>query len=169
MAVAPSLKTIFIIFGGLCAAVAITFITLVSIAAYSSPELDQESQAYADAAVVAITSDWNQKDLADRASPQLMASVKDPADPGRSLGMWRLLGPLKKYDGSKGNAHIVFDWPGGKNITAVYVARAEFDQGSATIKISLVKSGGVWKIAGFDVVPDSLPGPLLAKTKRARG
>ena len=122
-----------------------------------------ESKAYADAAIVAITSQWNEKDLTDRANPQFMAMVKDPADLDRVVGMLRSLGPLKKYDGSKGEAHIDLNWPRGKTITAVYVARAEFDRSSAQIKISLIRSDGTWKILGFHVVPDSFPGSQAAK------
>jgi hypothetical protein len=92
-----------------------------------------------------------------------MATVKNPADLDRAVGMWRMLGPLKKYDGSKGDAHIEYFWPRGKTITAVYVARAEFDHGSAMIKLSLIKTDGVWKILGLNVVPDSFPNSQAAK------
>src|SRR5271167_2174558 len=124
------LKTILTIFGGFCAALAITFIGLVSIAAYTGPSFDKESKAFADASVVAIASGWNEKDLTDRASPQLMAVVGDQSGLDRALDTWRALGPLRKYDGSKGEAHIVFSWPGGRTVTADYVSRVEFDRGS---------------------------------------
>jgi hypothetical protein len=156
------LKTILAIFGGLCAAIAITFIGLVSIAAYTGPSFDKESKAYADAAVVAIASDWNEKNLTDRASPQLMTPAKTLVL-DRALGSGRMLGALKKYDGSKGEAHVVFLWPGGKTVTADYLSRAEFERGAATIKISLIRSDGAWKIQGFKVVPDNLAGMKTAK------
>jgi hypothetical protein len=151
------------IFGGVCAAVFLLFVILISVMVYKGRGLDKESKAYADAAIVAIASQWDEKDLTDRASPQLMATVKDPAELDRVVGMWRMLGPLKKYDGSKGDAHIGYFWPRGETITAVYVARAEFDQGSAMIKLSIIKTGGVWKILGLNVVPDSFPNPQAAK------
>jgi hypothetical protein len=151
------------IFGGVCAAVFLLLVILISILFYNGCGLDKESKTYADAALIAITSQWNEKDLTDRASPQLMATVKNPADLDRVVGMWRMLGPLKKYDGSKGDAHIEYFWPRGKTITAVYVARAEFDHGSAMIKLSLIKTDGVWKILGLNVVPDSFPNSQAAK------
>lgn len=157
------LKRILMIFGGVCAAIFLLLLILIAFVAYTGRGLDKESKAYADAAVVAIASQWNEKDLTDRASPQLMATVKDPADLDRVVGMWRTLGPLKKYDGSKGDSHIDFHWPGGKTITAVYVARVEFDRGSARIKVTLIKSNGAWKILGFNVAPDSFPNPRAAK------
>jgi hypothetical protein len=151
------------IFGGVCAAVFLFLVILISLLFYSGRGLDEESKAYADAALIAITSQWNEKDLTDRASPQFMATVKNPADLDRVVGMWRMLGPLKKYDGSRGDAHIGYFWPQGKTITAVYVARAEFDHGSAMIKLTLIKTDGVWKILGLNVVPDSFPDSQAAK------
>ena len=94
------------IFGGLCAAIVLLLIIAVAFIAYTGRGLDKESKTYADAAVVAIASQWNEQDLTDRASPQFMATVKDPADLDRVVGVWRTLGPLKKYDGSKGEANI---------------------------------------------------------------
>lgn len=158
------MKTILAIFGGLCGAIAIAFVGLVSIAAYTGPSFDKESKAYADASVVAIASGWNEKDLAERASPQLMAAIGDQARIDRALAIWRELGPLKKYDGSKGEAHIVFGWPGGRIITATYVSRVEFEHGSATIEMSLIRADGAWKIRGFKVEPDSLPSAQTAKS-----
>jgi hypothetical protein len=151
------------IFGGVCASVFLLLVILTAVLIYKGRGLDRESKAYADSAIIAIASQWSEKDLTDRASPQLMATVKDPADLDRVVGMWRMLGPLKKYDGSKGDSHIGYFWPQGEKITAVYVARAEFDHGSAMIKLSLVKLDGVWKILGINVVPDSFPGAEAAK------
>jgi hypothetical protein len=150
------------IFGGLCASLFLLLVILISFIAYTGHGLDKESKSYADSAVVAIASQWNEKDLTDRASPEFMATVKDPVDLDRQVGMWRLLGPLKKYDGSKGEANMNIG-PRGKTITAVYVARAEFDHGSATIRLSLIKSDRAWKIFSFRVYPDSFPSPQAAK------
>ena len=157
------MKKILTIFGGLCAVIVLLLVVLIVFIAYTGRGLDKESKAYADAAVVAIASQWNEQDLTDRASPQFMATVKNPAELDRVVGMWRTLGPLKKYDGSKGEAHIDFRFPQGKTITAVYVARVEFDHNSARIKISLIELDGAWKILGFYVAPDSFPNPQAAK------
>ena len=142
----------------MCATGFLLLIVLIASIVYTGRGLDKESKTYADAAIIAVASQWNEKELTDRASPQFMAAVKDPADLDRAVGMWRLLGPLKKYDGSKGDSHIELRGFGARTITAVYVARAEFDRGSARIKISLIKSDGVWKVLGFNVAPDSFPG-----------
>ena len=102
------MKKALMIFGGVCAGGLLLLVILVSFIAYKGHGLDKESKAYADSAIVAITSQWNEKDLTDRASPQFMATVKNPADLDRAVGLWRTLGPLKKYDGSKGDANVFF-------------------------------------------------------------
>ena len=151
------MKKVLIVFGGLCAAAFIVLAIFIAYAAYAGHALDRESKAYADAAILAIASQWNEQDLTDRASPQLMASVKNPADLDRTFGILRTLGSMRKYDGSKGDSNVYFNFPRGKTITAVYVARVEFDHGTAMIKISLIKLDNGWKILGFNVVPDSFP------------
>jgi hypothetical protein len=151
------------IFGGVCAALFLLLVILIAFIAYTGRGLDKESKTYADAAVVAIASQWDEKDLTDRASPQFMATVKDPADLDRVVGTWRMLGSLKKYDGSKGEAHIDFRLPQGETVTAGYQARAEFDHGSALINISLIRLNGTWKILGFYVTPASYLNPQEAK------
>jgi hypothetical protein len=152
------LKKALLIFGGLCATGFLLLIVLIAFIAYTGAGLDRESKTYADAAIIAVASQWNEKELTDRASPQFMAAVKDPADLDRAVGMWRLLGPLKKYEGSRGDSHIELRGFSGRTITAVYVARAEFEHGSARIKITLIKSDGAWKVFNFTVAPDSFPG-----------
>jgi len=92
------LRKILIVFGGVCAAGLIGLVIFIAFVAFTGRDLDQESKIYADAAIVAITSQWNEQDLTDRASPQLMASVRSPADLYRTFGILRTLGPLKKYD-----------------------------------------------------------------------
>jgi hypothetical protein len=151
------LKKALLIFGGLCATGFLLLIVLIAFLAYTGRGLDKESKTYADAAIIAVASQWNEKELTDRVSPQFMAAMRDPADVDRAVGMWRMLGSMKKYDGSKGDSHIDLRWPQGRTITAVYVARVEFDHGSARIKITLIKSDGAWKILGFNVAPDSPP------------
>jgi len=146
-----SLKKALWIIGGLCAAIILSLIILVSVVAYTGRGLDQESKSYADAAIATIASQWNEKDLVDRASPQFMATVKDPSNLDLMMGVLRSLGPMRKYDGSKGEARIDLNFPRGETITAFYLAQAEFDKGPADIRISLIKLDGTWKILGFNV------------------
>jgi hypothetical protein len=144
--------------GLVCSTTLLSIVIFVSVVAYNGRRLDKESKRYADAAIVAITSHWNEKDLIDRASPQFLATMKDPAALQLMMGALGSLGPLKKYDGSKGEARIDFHWRHGYTITALYVAQADFNAGPAQIAIFLIKKDGVWKILGFHVTQHFFPG-----------
>ena len=159
----PSLKKILRRIGLVCATALLSIVIFVSVVEYNGRRLDKESKSYADAAIIAITSHWNEKDLIDRASPQFLAMMKDPAALQSMMGFFESLGALKKYEGSKGEARIDFGGPHGYTLTALYVARADFSGGQAQITISLIKVNGVWKILGFWVTKHFFPG--LPETK----
>lgn len=112
--------------------------------------LDADAKAYVDSAVVAICANWDQQQLIDRASPELMAAVK----PGELPALFEKLssaGPLSKYEGSNGQATMMV-YNGNSKITAKYVAKALFARGGeGTINISLIQSDGKWRILGFHV------------------
>ncbi len=149
--------------GLVCATALLSIVIFVSVVAYNGRRLDRESKRYADAAIIAIASHWNEKDLIDRASPQLLATMKDPAAVQSMMAFFGSFGALKKYEGSKGEARIDFHRPHGYIITALYVARADFSAGPAQITISLIRIDGVWKILGFYVTKHFFPG--LRETK----
>jgi hypothetical protein len=154
----PSLKKTLLRTGLICATALLSIVIFVSVVAYNGRRLDKESKRYADAAIVSITSHWNEKDLIVRASPQFLATMKDPAALQSLMGMLGSLGALKKYKGSRGEARIDFHGPHGYTITALYVAQADFSAGPAQITISLIKIDGVWKILGFYVTQHFFPG-----------
>jgi hypothetical protein len=162
----PSLKKTLLRTGIVCATALLSIIIFVSIIAYNGRRLDKESKRYADAAIIAITSHWNEKDLIVRASPQLLATMKDPAAVQSMMGFFGSFGALKKYDGSKGEARIDFHRPHGYTITALCVARADFSGGPAQIMISLIKIDGAWKILGFYVTKHFFPGSWETKPNK---
>jgi hypothetical protein len=144
--------------GLICSIALLSIVIFVSVVAYNGRRLDKESKSYADAAIIAIISHWNEKDLIVRASPQLLATMKDPAAVQSMMGVLGSLGVLKKYEGSKGEARIDFQGPHGCTLTALYVARADFNGGPAQITISLIKVDGAWKILSFFVTQHFFPG-----------
>ncbi len=154
----PSLKKTLLRTGLVCATALLSIVIFVSVVAYNGRRLDKESKRYADAAIIAITSHWNEKELIVRASPQLLATMKDPVAVQSTMGVLSLLGPLKKYEGSKGEARIDFHRPLGYTLTALYVAQAEFSGGPAQITILLIKVDGEWKILSFNVTQHFFPG-----------
>jgi hypothetical protein len=125
---------------------------------HKDPKLDQESHLYADAAIVEVVKDWSEDALMKRGSIELTASARNEIDLDAVFERWRALGPMVKYDGSKGAASVAFSSETGQIVSALYLARASFQHGTAQIKIGLVKRG-VWQVASFQVFPSILAAP----------
>lgn len=112
--------------------------------------LDKESKAYADAAIPAIITNWSEKELLDRASPEFKeAATQQQLD--RMFHWFGSLGRLQKVDSATGQAIMSATTQTGKRITAQYTAKAKFDKGAAAIKLSLIKHADQWQILGFKV------------------
>jgi hypothetical protein len=117
---------------------------------YQGNNLDRESQAYVDTAVPAILAIWSKDALLDRATPELRANAK-PEDL-RSLFDWASrLGPFEAYEGATGDSNMSFMFGGGSIISARYAAKVKFRNGTATIRIVLLKRDGNWMINGFRI------------------
>jgi hypothetical protein len=58
---------------------------------------------------------------------------------------------MTKYAGSLGDSFTSFNIFPWKLTTSGYVAKADFEHGSAQIKITLIKRNGAWRILGFYV------------------
>lgn len=141
-----ALQVLGIIFLALVAAVG----SLIGYAAYNGNRLDASSKAYVDSAVPAIVTNWSESELTARAAPQLMQG-STPAQLTKMFAWFRTLGPMKKYCGSKGDSNVSVT-PQGKNVSANYVACAQFEKGEATIQVTLLQNKAeAWEIAGFRV------------------
>jgi hypothetical protein len=128
----------------------------IAIIAFIGHRLDKESKAFVDAAIPAIVSDWDVKEIQKRASPEFDETA-DYDDLQYSFVMLRTLGDLTEYKGSKGEATIRMSVHDGIVITALYTANADFDAGSAEMQVSLIRHGGQWQILGFRVSPQFSP------------
>lgn len=134
--------------GGVCIAI------LASILVVKGRKLDRQSKRYADRTIVAIVSNWNENALVERASPEFKR-VCPAACADSMFNKLDRLGHLKRYLGSKGAANIRY-WSGqGMIITASYIARATFANGTASIKLNLVKRKGEWSVVRFFVHVDN--------------
>lgn len=111
--------------------------------------LDTESRAYADSSIMAIVSDWDKNELQTRASSEFLM-ITPPPDLERLFAKFRTLGRLKTYNGSRGQARIMFN-QAGKSVTAIYEASADFETGPARITLTLIKRIDGWRIYGFHV------------------
>ncbi len=118
--------------------------------------LDKESKAYVDAALPAIVSGWDVRELQKRASPEFDEAVDydELEDDFETLSQ---LGRLEEYKGSAGDSNIAISLQYGCEITADYTAGADFEAGSAEMQISLIKHGGTWQILDLKINPQSPP------------
>jgi hypothetical protein len=115
--------------------------------------LDKESKAYADSAIPAIVTGWSEKELLDRASPELKKAVTiDQLD---RLFRWVSgLGQLQKCEPAQGQALMSATTQAGKVVSGQYTAKATFQKGEATIK-----HGDQWQILNFYVDSPALVPP----------
>lgn len=112
--------------------------------------LDKESKAYADAAIPAIVTNWSEKALIDRASPELMSSA--PRQKFDQLFRWfGSLGRLQSAGPAEGESLMSVTTQAGRQITAHYTVKARFEKGDAAITLALIKHGDDWQISGFHV------------------
>lgn len=112
--------------------------------------LDNESKAYADAAIPAIIDGWKEKELLDRGSPEFKtAATQKLLD--QTFYHFRRLGRLKKCEPAQRQAGISPTAPTGKTVAAQYTAKATFENGPATITLGLTKHADQWQIRSFAV------------------
>jgi hypothetical protein len=115
------------------------------IALYAGPPLDTSSKEYVNKNIPKFLSTWDEKEITSRASSELMSVLK-PGDMEKLVAMFSKLGKLKSYAGFNGNANIKLNIGSPNTITASYIGNAEFDNGSATVKIELIQKEGKWEI-----------------------
>ena len=118
--------------------------------AFRGNTLDKESKAYVDAAIPAIVTNWNKKELLERASPEFKKEVSD-TQIDQLLHQFTTLGRFITFDSAKGQSATSVTTQIGKVITAQYDAKGYFEKGAAIIRISLIKHGDQWQILGFFV------------------
>src|SRR5262249_11317027 len=110
--------------------------------------------AYADAAIPAIFSQWNQKELLERASPEFKGQPADQLD--RIFRWASTLGRLQRVDPAQGYAGFSSTPQTGKTTIGQYTAKAQFEKGTAVITLDLIKHGEHWQILSFDVASPQL-------------
>jgi hypothetical protein len=140
------MKKFFIILGSIFLALIVLGAIGIAVVAVRGTALDKEGKAYADAAIPAIVTTWSEKELMDRASPELkQAGTLDQLD--RMFRWFSSLGRLQKCAPAQGQAIMQT----GKMTTGQYTAKATFEKGEATIQLLLIKHGNQWQIGGFHV------------------
>ena len=126
--------------------------------AYRGSKLDASSKAYMDKNVPVILRTWSEQEMLKCASHEFKATVSNNQSKfDQAWTGFEQLGALKKYNGSKGQSYQDASYWIGKNgkkgyeVTAEYVADAEFQNGNVEIKVDLTQENGDWKIYSFHV------------------
>ena len=144
------MKKVLMILGAVFGVILISIAIAVGYAAYNGKGLDEESKRYVDAAVPAIVKNWDMTEMLSRTSPEFSKATKTE-DLEKLWIMFRKLGAMKIYKGSKGESNQMINLPQGTTITAKYSADVEFENGPAQILITIIKRGDDWQILGFKV------------------
>ena len=143
------MKKFFIVLGSIFLALIVLGALGIGFLAVRGNALDKESKAYAETAIPAIVTTWDEKELMNRASPEFKQAVT--ANQVDRLVRWMgSLGRLQKCESAQGQSFQSVSHS-GKQITAKYTAKAQFQKGEAIINLLLIKHGDQWQIGGFDV------------------
>ena len=118
--------------------------------AWVASGLDNEGRIYSDQATIAVVQHWNAAALKDRASPELLASIKP--DQLASLFHWfGTLGALKSVAPCSGQVNVNVTIVSGRTTSGQFTCNAKFESGDATVSLLIFKNQGKWQIAGFRV------------------
>lgn len=122
-------------------------------------ELNEEAQDYVNTAILETVNDWNFKKLYDRATPQFL-ELSHSEETEKIVDFCRQLGKLESYKGAVGGWHspesskeiyLGSSQKFGKIALGNYVAEADFEKGSATIKMQIIRRENQWLINSFTI------------------
>lgn len=123
-------------------------------------ELNEEAQDFVNAAILEIISDCNLNKLFEKATPQLLESTHSQ-ETEKMFSLCRQLGKLESYKGATGGWQSSKDEKKelvkgsnekfGKITLGNYVAEADFQKGSATIKVQVIRRDNQWFINSFTI------------------
>lgn len=147
-----SMKKVIMALGYIFLVLLLFLIAAAAFVAIKGRNLDKESKAFVDGAIPAIISTWDVTEVEKRASPEFNDAV-DYDDLEELFGLLQRLGDLTEYTGSSGNANLTISFRYGYEITADYVANADFDSGSMEIEMALILHGGRWQILDLTIIP----------------
>jgi len=123
-------------------------------------ELNEEAQDYVNTVILEIFSEGNFKKLYDKATPQLL-ELAHSEESDKIFDFCRQLGKLEAYKGAVGgwqtsandtkemmrSGNLKF----GKITLGNYVADADFERGSANIKVQIIRRDNQWLINSLTI------------------
>lgn len=147
-----------IYWGGAITAGLVLVVAAIGYVAYKGSTLDKESKAYADEAVLAITTRWDDQELMRRASPALLKSVT-PEQIASVFNWFKVMGTLASTADCKGGSRfsafigqaITTPAQFTSSTTAQYACSLTYQQGVATVELLLVKDDDRWMINRLNV------------------
>ncbi len=151
------MKKTLMILGGIFAILVLAGIAGIAVIAVQGSALDEESRLYVDEVTPIILADLNKQTLLQYASDELKNSASSE-EFDIIFNWFEKLGRFKIYNGASGQANISITPQEGKQITGFYQAKAEFENGPATIKVTAIKKGDDWQILGFHIDSIALAG-----------
>jgi len=141
----------FAIFGYVCAGILAVFVVLAAIFIPRALHLEHDGAAYLDHTLPGIVGTWDSHALASRATPELLGVVKAPADLERVFRFFKQLGKLKHIDEPTGSVYTGTYLGKGTVTTGNFTAKAEFENGPATISVQLTRVGDSWEYNGLHI------------------
>jgi hypothetical protein len=129
---------------------------IVRVAATGS-KLDASSKAFVDETVPQIVGTWSADNLIQHAAPQLLQATSEDQVQELFRGFAAKLGPLVQYEGCKGESNTSVTTQSGRVVSARYTAQATFQNGKATINLTLLQNtSSTWSIVEFYVLSPTL-------------
>ncbi len=149
------MKKILMTFGGIFIVLIVVGIIGFCVLFVKGAALDEQSKAYVDKVTPTILANLNKETLFQYASVELKNSASQE-EFDEIFNWFAKLGQFKEYKGSSGQANISVTTERGKQITGIYQAQAEFENGPATITVTAIKKGDDWQIMGFNITSMAL-------------
>ena len=137
----------------------VAIVAIVSWLMSGTIRTQREAQQFASDAVVAVCAQWDPAALARIADPEFMKAMPE-ADMRRFIqGLGVALGPGLRAGATKGRISPQQDTPQGRTTTGEFVSEVECSSGTATIRQTVVKQGGIWRVRSFTVESNNIKPP----------
>jgi hypothetical protein len=141
------MKKFFVILGS------ITLILVAIAAAFvlRGNQLDASSKAFVDTNMPRFFSTFS-KDELFKISTVLLRQNMSSDETDHLFSKLKQLGQFQKYEGSKGEANIVFNYKKGTvTTTADYLTSASFQNGPVQAEVKLIRNSGQWQINDLSI------------------
>ena len=139
-----------ILVSALSTAVVIAAIGIATLS-FENHLLAVESKEFVDNVVPSLAGNWSVTELMARSTPELRSKISQQVLSKIFSSLAFRLGHLVRYEGATGDAGMAYRMDIGAVVSAVYIARAKFERGTALFRLVLRKRDGRWMIHNFHV------------------